>query len=500
MNRRQFFQTSFATAVAASLSSHKVWAAVYAGLLKVGGDVDAITANGAQTTLQRVTVQELGDSLRGSLLLPGNAAYETARRVLNPSIDKHPALVVQPSGPADISTAVNFARENNLVVAVKCGGHSFSGKSTCNGGMMIDLSRFRDVRVDTAAKSAYVTGGSLLGQIDHEAMARGLVTTAGTVSHTGVGGLTTGGGFGRLARRYGLALDNVTAVDMVTADGQFRHASKDANQDLYWGVRGGGGNFGIVTSFEFRLHPMQRQVIGGKLIFPIGRAHDLLEVYAEYSPISPDELNVDPVLGYPGGGKDGYASVDVCYSGPARDVEKALKPYRQLGKPLHDGIEPVDYVALQRSVDYSDPRTPATYLKSGFVFEFTPQLIDAIVDGLEPHPQRGSQIYIADAGGAIARVAPGATAFAHRYASCNIIALTNWKHPGPATEHIRWIKQYWQGLAPHTRGFYINEIADEATSTVNKNYQGNFQRLVGIKNRYDPNNLFRLNANIVPTI
>jgi FAD/FMN-containing dehydrogenase len=500
MYRRQFFQASFAAAAAASLSSQATWASVYAALMKVGGNVDAITTDGKQTTLQQSAVQELSDHLRGGLLLPGNAAYETARRVLNPSIDKHPALIVQPSGPADISTAVNFARDSRLVVAVKCGGHSFSGKSTCNGGMMIDLSHFRNVRVDAAAQTAYVTGGSLLGQIDHEAMARGLVTTAGTVSHTGVGGLTTGGGFGRLARRYGLALDNVSAVDMVTADGHFRHASKDENQDLYWGVRGGGGNFGIVTSFEFKLHPMQRQVIGGQLVFPIERAHDLLEVYAEYASRAPDELNVDPLLGYSIGGKDGHASIDVCYSGPARDAEKALRPYRQLGKPLRDGIKPVDYVALQRSVDYSDPRTPASYLRSGFVTEFTPQLIDSILDGLEPHPQRSHRIYIAQAGGAIARVPVGATAFAHRYASCMVIAVTDWRHPAPGTEHMRYIKQYWQAIAPHTHGFYVNEIADEAATIVNKNYQGNFQRLVSIKNRYDPNNMFRLNANIAPTV
>ena len=241
-------------------------------------DIDAITGDGKSVTLTRAMVQELGDSLRGNLLLAGHPAYEDARRVINAQMDKHPALIVQPRGAADVKQAVDFARASNLLVAVKCGGHSPSGKSTCDSGMIIDLSLLRSVRVDAKARIARVAGGSLLGDMDSETMAHGLVTTAGTVSHTGVGGLTLGGGFGRVARRFGLALDNVRSVDMVTANGEIVRASADENPELYWGTRGGGGNFGVVTSFEFALHPMQRQVIGGIVVFPGSEAKQVLVV------------------------------------------------------------------------------------------------------------------------------------------------------------------------------------------------------------------------------
>ncbi len=255
MDRRHFLMSSVAAAVAASLPIGRILAAGRG--VPVAADVAAVTGGGAATTLERAALQELRDSLRGAMLLAGDDGYDQARRVLNESINKHPAVIVQPTGVADIKNAVNFARERSLLLAVKCGGHSPGGKSTCEGGMQIDLSHFRSVRVDPLARRAYAAGGSLLGELDHEAMALGLVTTAGTVSHTGIGGLTLGGGFGRLARRFGLALDNVKAVDIVTADGQLLHASAKENKDLYWGVRGGGGNFGIVTDFEFGLHPMQ---------------------------------------------------------------------------------------------------------------------------------------------------------------------------------------------------------------------------------------------------
>ncbi len=469
-----------------------------AAMLRIDSDVDAITLEGNEATLQRTDVQALADALRGPLLLPGNAAYDQARLVRNAAIDRHPALIVQPTGAADVSTAVQFARDNRMVIAVKCGGHSTGGLSTCDGGMMIDLSAMRYVRVDPDDKVAYVSGGSLLGPLDHESMAHGLVTTAGTVSHTGVGGLATGGGFGRLGRRFGLTLDNIRAVDVVSADGRLRHASAAENGDLFWAVRGGGGNFGVVTSFEFGLHPMSRQVIAGNLVYPIERARELLTFFADYSRDAPDELQTDFFFGYPAGNRPGFVMLALCYSGDPAMAGKTLAAVEKLGPPLSGEIKPMDYVALQRLGDSDLPRVHASYLKGGFLTQITPQLIDALVTGMEPDPGRATVITFQQAGGAISRVPSDATAFAHRYAQYNMIATMAWQ-PGAAPEaHVRAIKQYWSTLEPITHGFYVNEADRDNAPLVNKNYQGNHTRLAAIKRRYDPDNNFRLNANIQP--
>ena len=495
MDRRDFLKSSIAAALGASLANSRALAA----LTPVSADIEAVTGNGAKVVLARSDVQVLRDSLRGALLLPGQPGYDEARRVLNASIDKHPALVVQPSGAADVRTAVTFARQHNMLLAVKCGGHSYAGKSTCEGGMQIDLSRFRAVRIDPDARIAYVAGGSLLGELDHEAMSVGLVTTAGTVSHTGVGGLTLGAGFGRLARRFGLALDNVRGVDIVTADGRLLHASAEENPELFWGVRGGGGNFGVVTTFEFALHPMSRQVIGGEIVFPISRARELLDFFANYSPGAPDDLYCDAVMSAPPGGKDGVFLIEVCYSGPAGDADRVLAPLRKLGKPLKDSIKPVDYVQLQRSGDRTDPRNEGQYLKSGFIDDFPPGLVTALMDGFQPDPGRSTTVFFQHSGGAIGRVAPDATAFPHRRSKLNMFAVVTWPMDSDAAPHITYVKDYWARLQPFTDGYYTNEVAFEPQRQVDENYQGNIGRLTELKNKYDPTNLFRLNANVKPT-
>jgi hypothetical protein len=495
MKRRHFLQSSLVAAAGATLPVR----AALAALSEVTGDVRAVTGAGSQVTLEQAAVKELSDSLRGQLLLPGQEGYELARKVLNPVIDKHPALVVRPSGPADIMNAVSFARERNLLVAVKCGGHSFSGKSTCDGGMQIDLSSFRSARVDVDSRTAYIAGGSLLGELDHEAMAHGLVTTAGTVSHTGVGGLTLGGGFGRLARKYGLALDNVSGVDIVTADGKLVHASADEHPDLYWAVRGGGGNFGVVTSFEFALHPHTRTVIGGDVIFPLKDLPGVLAFYADYAVRAPDDLYLDFFCASEPGKTDGIVGIHACYSGPESEAEKVLAPIQKAGTVLNNGIKATDYVAIQSSWDNTDPRHTASYLKSGFVNEIPDKLVSTIAQNFKAFNERGTTMFFQHAGGAIGRVPADETAFAHRKSVANLFAVVEWPLGESRDSHVRYIKDYWRDFEPFTDGWYTNEVDDHAAATVNRNYQGNYERLVKVKNRYDPGNLFRLNANVVPT-
>ena len=498
MDRRVFLRSAVAAGVTAAAIPTQAMAAEFNALTAVTSGVTAMSGDRAPVEIEKAAIEELAASLRGNLLLPGNAAYEKARRVLNPGIDKHPAFVVQPTGATDIRNAVTFARERGLLLAVKCGGHSYAGKSTCEGGIQIDLSSFRHARVEQKTKTAYIAGGSLLGELDREAMAVGLATTAGTVSHTGVGGLTLAGGFGRLGRRFGLALDNVKAVDIVTADGRLLSASAEENEDLYWGVRGGGGNFGIVTSFEFQLHPTERSVVGGEILFPFDRAREVMEVYREHALDGPDELYCDLMLASQIEGASAVAGVHVCYSGPEARAEAVLAPFYALGTPIVDSVSKRDYVEIQRSWDNTDPRNDAEYLKSGFIDEFPDALIDKLLDGFEPEDGRAVNVYFQHSGGAIGRVAADATAFAHRKSKANMLVVVGWPMQNDATPHVDYIRRYWGSVAWATDGYYTVDSADESRRVRHGNYQGNFKRLLDIKKKYDPTNLFRLNANVNP--
>ncbi len=497
MKRRDFLLSSSSLAALAAFPGFRP---LHAGRAGKAPDVAAITGDGREVTLRGSDIDDLAARLRGGLLLSGDGGYDTARLILNPSFDKRPALIVQATGSADVQSAVSFARAHDLLVAVKCGGHSHSGQSTCNRGMLIDLTTLRGVRVDPGARRAWVAGGTLLGHIDHEAMAHGLVTPLGTVSHTGVGGLTLGGGFGRLARRYGMAIDNLQSVDVVTADGQLRHASASENRDLYWGVRGGSGNFGVVTAFEFRLHPMQKQVVAGQVVFPLARARDVLSMWADYAPAAPDELYLDPVMMIPPGGAPGFVSLEACYCGPEARAEAALAPLRKLGTPDRDTIKTMDYVQVQRMNDQGDSRAIASYLKGGFIAQMPGELVSALVEGFQGDPNRATVWFMQHCGGATARVADKDTAFAHRYAIANMMAVSAWPHgaaePAP---HIEATRRYWATLEKFTRGFYVNDMPLEVTARdINANYRGNYSRLAQLKTRYDPTNLFRLNANVTP--
>jgi FAD/FMN-containing dehydrogenase len=498
MDRRHFIQSSVAAAVAASFPVGHAFASLLHIPTKVEADINAITGDGAEVTLPRAAVQEFSNSLKGKLLLPGGSGYDEARLLLDPSFDKHPALIAQPTGAADVRSAVTFARQNDLLVAVKCGGHSASGKSSCDNGLQIDLSRYRSVRVDTKARTARVAGGSLLGEMDHEAMAHGLVTTAGTVSHTGVGGLTLGGGFGRLGRRFGLSIDNLLEMDIVTPDGQLRRAAPDQNPELYWALRGGGGNFGVVTSFLFQLHPMQREVISGRFTFPMAEAKQVLRFFGEYSDAAPDELDVSGgIFGAPGGA-DSIVNIGIVWSGDPGKAEKLIAPIRKAGTVLQEKLAPVDYVALQRSGDTDDPRANGSYMKSGFIGTVVGKMVDDMIDNFEVRPDRMTWIGFQQCGGAIGRVANGATAFAHREAKHNMLSFVAWKHGDDPAEHIRYIRAHWSHMEKYSTGFYHNDLFSENQTAINANYRGNYSRLLKVKKQYDPTNLFRLNANIRP--
>lgn len=499
MNRRFFLGSTLSAAVAAAVPGTTLANPLLRSLTSVFSSIVGQSGDGKEIAIEEAALNELKGALRGRLLLAGNDGYDAARRVLNPSFDKHPALIVQPSGAADVATAVTFAGERDMLLAVKCGGHSFSGKSTCDGGMQIDLSTMRGARVDRINRRAHVAGGSLLGDLDHECMAHGLVTPAGTVSHTGVGGLSLGGGFGRLARKWGLTLDNIKSVDIVSADGVLRHASADENADLFWGVRGGGGNFGVVTSFEFGLHEMDRTVIGGDIVFSTDHAKEVMRNYGDFIQSAPDELSLDLILAAPADGKPGAVVLHAVYSGDPANAEKVLAPLSTFAEPLANTVAPVDYVALQRVYDNSDPRHGGDYIKSGFVANIDDAQVNAIVDGFEAHPDRSTTFFYGQSGGAINRVAEDATAFPNRDAIAAPTVVVSWNEGADPEPHVEYIRRYWPTIEKFSDGFYTNLGDYETQANLNKNYRGNYKRLVELKDRYDPGNLFRLNANVQPS-
>ena len=339
MKRRDFLAGSTVAISAALFPSWKGFSAE----TNIPLVIPAVTGNKEEITIIRSSIVDLKQSLKGRVLLSSDSEYHVARLVRNRIIDKKPALIVQCVDEADIQKAVNFARSHNILTAVKCGGHSVSGKGTCDQGLMIDLSPFRGTKLDKENKRLFIKGGSWLGEMDEATIPHGLGTTAGTVSHTGVGGLATGGGFGRLGRKYGLTLDNIVSIEIVTADGELRYADKNENPDLFWAVRGGGGNFGIVTTFEFKLHEMNKDVIGGRITFDFKDVKQLLKFHGEHSLEASWDMYQDPVVFAPPGGFGNTVYFDVCYSGPHKDADKAFAPLRKAGKVIHDEIDIIDY-------------------------------------------------------------------------------------------------------------------------------------------------------------
>lgn len=493
MKRREFCAGALAGA-ALGWRARTAFAAPAEGIAAVG-------RTGRELVLSGGDVADLRAALRGPLILAGEAGYDQARRLWNGSFDRRPALIARCAGAGDVVSAVEFARSHDLLVAVRGGGHSLSGQSGCDGGLVIDLSAMRGIRVDPATRTAGVQGGALLGDLDRESQAFGLATPAGRISHTGAAGLTLGGGFGRLTRRFGLACDNLRAADVVLANGRLVRAAPTEDADLLWGLQGGGGNFGVVTHFEYRLHPVEPRMYGGILAFPMSRARQVLLAHAELLATAPDELFVDAALGgLPTG--EGVALV-VCWSGPPARGESVMAPFRKLGAPMMDTLGPATYVQLQSAQDASSAHGAGNYERSGFLATVTPALINAALAAMEaPHPPGARILITGECGGEFNRVAPAATAFFNRDAVSTLIVQARWPDPRDerATEvHLQWARATFTRLEPHTKGFYVNTLAsDDPAQRIRATYGTNYDRLLTLKRRVDPTNLFRRNANIAP--
>jgi len=491
MKRREFVGSGLALAATWPMRG-------FTSLLKGVGEVPAKTLTGAELTLPGSAIEALAAGLRGEVLLAVSPDYDRTRRLWNAAFDKKPAIIARCTGASDVQQAVNFAREHQLLTAVRAGGHSYSGKSSCDGGLMIDLQPMQGVRVDPESKRAYLESGSLLGQLDHECAAFRLATTAGTVSHTGAAGLTLGGGLGRLGRRFGLACDNAVSFDIVTADGRFLRANDKENADLYWGLRGGGGNFGVVTSIEYRLHDMDPVILGGNVAWPLAQASDVLRFYRDIAVDAPAVVNLDPVL-Y--SGPDGAViEIEACWSGDRRQGEAWLKKLRAFGKPLRDNIAPMPYVVLQSSADELLAPGRYYYLKSGMLTQLKDDGIDLIIDSFKRMPN-WYLVFFDHCGGAYRHAAPAATAFPNREMLFTIGAHSIWPSRDGIEENTAKMRANWKELAPLTKGFYTNYMDPDVTMAgYRENYGANFERLVALKAKFDPNNLFRLNANVPPKI
>ena len=453
------------------------------------------------------TLTTLRERVRGAVIEPGDEAYEEARQVYNAMIDRRPRAVVRCADVTDVRAAVEAAREAGLDLAVRGGGHSVPGFGTGDEALVIDLSAMTSVRVDPRRRTARAEGGCTWGDLDHATHGFGLATTGGIISTTGVGGLTLGGGIGYLARRHGLSCDNLLSADVVTADGELLTASEDEHADLYWALRGGGGNFGVVTSFEFALHPVDT-IYGGPIFYPVDRAADVLEFYADFLAKAPEELGaffafqIAPPLPFIPEERHGetMCALVTCWSGPIEQGEPALAPLlEEAGPVVAQHVGPMPYPALNGAFDALLPPGLQHYWKANFVRELTDAAIAAHAEHGPRVPCVQSTMHLYPIDGAVQRVPADATAFAHRDARFAAVIAGMWPDPADSEANTRWVRDYWQALQPHSEeGGYVNFMAADDQDRVRANYAGNYERLAAVKATYDPDNLFHLNQNITP--
>jgi FAD/FMN-containing dehydrogenase len=461
----------------------------------------------AQPALDEQTLETFGTQLRGRLIQPGDPDYETARRVWNGMIDRRPALIVRCAGVADVIAAVNFAREHELLVAVRGGGHNVAGNATCDGGLVIDLSPMKGVRVDPAGRTARAEPGVIWSEFDHETQAFGLATTGGLVSTTGIAGFTLGGGIGWLVRKHGLACDNLRSADVVTADGKLITASPIEHADLFWGVRGGGGNFGVVTSFEYQLHAVGPIVLGGAVFHSLDRAREVLSFYRDYAAQAPDELTTlaaiitAPPLPFIPADLHGKSVIAVaaCYAGDPDQGEAALQPLHSFGPPAADVLGPIPYTALQAMFDESAPPGMHNYWKSHYLEALDDGAIDTILRHAGSLPAPFSQIHLHQLQGAAGRIPRDDTAVGHRDAAYALNVIGTWTEPQESGDQIRWVRDFWADMERFSSGTYVNFLGDEGQDMVRTAYGADtYARLAALKQKYDPTNFFRLNQNIKP--
>jgi FAD/FMN-containing dehydrogenase len=445
-------------------------------------------------------------SMRGELLRPGDAEYDTARKVWNGMIDRHPALIARCADVADVVQSVNFARENKLPLAVRGGSHNVTGSAVCEAGLVVDLSRMKGIRVDPDRRTVRAEGGCTWGDVDHATHAFGLAAPGGIISTTGIGGLTLGGGIGHLTRKHGLSCDNLLAADVVTADGRIITADAHRNEDLYWGLRGGGGNFGVVTSFKFQLHPVDT-VYAGPILYPLEKARDAMRLFRDVLDRAPDDVSgffafliVPPAPPFPEHlWNKTLCGVAVCYTGPREKAEEAVRPFRQFGPPLVDFAGPIPYPALQTMFDGLVPEGLQNYWKADFVNELTDEMIEIHVKFGPGIPTFNSAMHIYPVSGAANRVGKHDTAFYYRDARFVHVIAAMYPDPAHTQQNMAWVRDYWSALHPHSAGgAYVNFLMEEGEDRIKATYQGNYDRLAALKKKYDPKNLFRLNQNIRP--
>ena len=446
------------------------------------------------------------EAFRGALLQPGEEGYDEARRVWNGAIDRRPALIARCAGADDVATAVRFARERDLLISVRGGGHAVAGHAVCDGGLMIDLSLMKAISVDPAARTARAAGGLLWSEFDKATQRHGLATTGGIISHTGVAGLTLGGGLGHLMRRHGLTVDNLRAADLVTADGERLRVDAETEPELLWGLRGGGGNFGVATSLEYDLHPVGPIVLGGPVFWPLAQGREVLRRLRDFAPTAPDELGISLVLRLappmPFLAPEQYGTPVVglllAWCGDVRAGIEAIAPLTSIGTPLASVVRPIPYLALQSMLDGSAPHGNHYYWKAHRVPELTDAVIDLLLGHVERLPTPFSQISGWAVGGAVGRVDPGATAVGRREVGFELNLTAAWTPADPdGDRHVAWVREGWDELRPYGAGVYANFVSDEGVEAA---YGDRLGRLTALKDRYDPANVFRLNANVPPSV